>query len=218
MPGRARLVLLPLLLLASTAACSAAPAVGSPSGSVAVATGTPAAASGTPADTAVPTAAPASPTPTASPSTASPDVPTGAQACTGKDDNKAFFGSVATQMKWDVYCAVLPAGWFLSYAHYELGAGGQLSATYKGPGGVHLQLLEGNTCTDPTVPCQPKVSELGPTLFGDRTGTLVTLDPGHAVYVGSGDSPPSWAAASVDLDESTFVKLVAGLHKVAVSP
>jgi hypothetical protein len=215
MPGRARLVLLPLLLLASTAACSATPASGSPGGSGQAPTATPVTTASPRTTTPVPTDIVATSTPAVSPSELPSDVPAGAAACTGKDDNKAFFGSVAAQMKWDVYCAVLPAGWFLSYAHYELGAGGQLSATYKGPGGAHLQLLEGNYCTDPTVPCQPKVSELGPTLYGDRTGTLVTLDPGHAVYVGSGENPPSWAAASVDLDESTFVKLVAGLHKVA---
>ncbi len=92
--------------------------------------------------------------------------------------------------------------------------GGQLSVTYKGPGGVSLELEEGAYCADGESVCQPKVKELGPTLYGDQMGTLYTLEPGYAVYVNEGTSPPSWAAASVTLDETTFVKLVAGLHKV----
>ncbi|MGZ3588634.1 MAG: hypothetical protein ACXVAE_06155 [Candidatus Limnocylindrales bacterium] len=216
MPGRARLGLLSCLLVLTTAACSSSVASVTPGGS----TQAPPTAliSSAPTELTSPTPAGSPGTPTPAPTAAaSPDVsvPLSAEACTGKDENKAFFGAVAAQMHWDVYCAVLPAGWYLDYAHYDLAAGGQLTASYKGPGGVHLQLLEGNTCTDPSVPCQPKVSEIGATLYGDRTGTLYTLAPGHAIYVGPANEPPSWAAASVDLDEVTFVKLVASLHKVA---
>ena len=92
--------------------------------------------------------------------------------------------------------------------------GDQLTISYKGPGGVSLELKEGSYCTDGESVCQPKVKELGPTLYGDQMGTLFTLEPGYAVYVNAGTSPPSWAAASVTLDETTFVKLVAGLHRV----
>ncbi|MFI5262272.1 MAG: hypothetical protein ACHQZR_06950, partial [Candidatus Limnocylindrales bacterium] len=129
-------------------------------------------------------------------------------------DNKSFFAGVARQVRWALYCAVLPASWYVLTGTFDLTSGGQMTITYKGPGGVHLQLQEGAYCTAGDSSCQPRVQALGPTLFGDQTGTLYTLEPGYAVYVNPGSTPPSWAAASVDLDETTFVKLVAALHRV----
>ncbi|HEX5466993.1 MAG TPA: hypothetical protein VFW92_10020 [Candidatus Limnocylindrales bacterium] len=134
-------------------------------------------------------------------------------ACTGTAENQAFFASVAAGVSWTVYCAVLPSGWYLQQGAYQLDGGGQMTVTYKGPGDVHLQLQEGAFCSGGADACAPHDTVIGPTAFGDRDGQLMGLTPGYAVYVSPGD-PPSWAAASVDLDEATFVRLVAALHAV----
>jgi hypothetical protein len=170
--------------------------------------GSPAPSQGT--DTPAPTIAPSPSSPAVSTSPATgPDV----SACSGSADNRDFFASLASKVDWAVYCAVLPAGWYVQTGSYTLPGGGQLDITYKGPGGVHLQLKQGNFCTSGQATCEVKDQELGPTAYGDQTGTLVTLDPGYAVYVNAGQAP-SWSAASVDLDETTFVRLVAALHHI----
>jgi hypothetical protein len=211
MPARARLGLLSLLVLVA-AACGTA---SSPTQALITAAVTPTAtavrtdvqATVTPT-AATDTPAPATKTPGA---TSTPAASSDADACSGDADNRNFFAMAAHAFKWAVYCAVLPSGWYVNTGSY---LGDQLTISYKGPGGVSLELKEGSYCTDGESVCQPKVKELGPTLYGDQMGTLFTLEPGYAVYVNAGTSPPSWAAASVTLDETTFVKLVAGLHRV----
>ena len=214
MPARARLGLLSLLVLVAAACGTAAsPTQALITGSVtptasALRTGTPATV--TPA-TATDTPAPATKTPGATTTLAAS---TDADVCAASADNKSFFAMAARSVKWAVYCAILPAGWYVNTGTFSADPGGQLTISYKGPGGVSLELKEGSYCTDGESVCQPKVKELGPTLYGDQMGTLFTLEPGYAVYVNEGTSPPSWAAASVTLDETTFVKLVASLHRV----
>ena len=215
MPARARLGLLSLLVLVA-AACgtSAAPTQAVITGTLtptATALRTAGQATVTPAGATVTPATTATRTPGA---TVTPEASSDADVCGGSADNKSFFASAARAVKWPLYCYVLPSGWILKTGTWAGDPGGQVSVTYKGPGGVSLELKEGAYCTDDESICQPKVKELGPTLYGDLTGTLYTLEPGYAVYVNAGTSPPSWAAATVTLDETTFVKLVASLHKV----
>jgi hypothetical protein len=214
MPARARLGLLSLLVLVA-AACGTAAA---PTQALVTAGVTPTPAATPTAVQATATRAASSDTPapaTKTPgATSTPAASSDADACSASADNKSFFAAAAREFKWAVYCAVLPAGWYVDQGQFVVDAGGQLTISYKGPGGVSLELKEGTYCSDGESVCQPKVQEVGPTLFGDQMGTLYTLEPGYAVYVNAGTSPPSWAAASVTLDETTFVKLVAGLHKV----
>ena len=143
-----------------------------------------------PADTAVPTD-PASPDPaspaveSAAPSDtpgpsaeASPSSGAGpAEDCTGTEENRMFYGSVAAAVDWTVYCPVLPAGWFVESGQYRLAAGGRLAIAYRGPGGARFSLAEGAWCTDGSG-CVPAGTEIGPTAFGDRTGTLIATADG----------------------------------------
>jgi hypothetical protein len=215
MPARTRLGLLSLLVLIAAACGTAA----SPTQTVITGPVTPTAttsrtggqATVTPAGSTATPATTATKTPGV---TVTPAASSDADACGGSPDNKSFFASAARAVKWAVYCYMLPSGWIVKTGTWVGDPGGQVSVTYKGPGGVSLELEEGAYCADGESVCQPKVKELGPTLYGDQMGTLYTLEPGYAVYVNEGTSPPSWAAASVTLDETTFVKLVAGLHKV----
>ena len=211
MPARARLGLLSLLVLVA-AACGTA---SSPTQALITAAVTPTATARQTDVQATVTPAAATETPVPGHEDAGrhlhPGASSDADACSGDADNRNFFAMAAHAFKWAVYCAVLPSGWYVNTGSY---LGDQLTISYKGPGGVSLELKEGSYCTDGETVCQPQVKELGPTLYGDQMGTLFTLEPGYAVYVNEGTSPPSWAAASVTLDETTFVKLVAGLHRV----
>jgi hypothetical protein len=115
---------------------------------------------------------------------------------------------------------MLPDGWFVETGNYQLGRGGRLLVSYKGPGGARLTLQEGAFCTSGASACSPRDREIGPAAFGDRRGTLVSLGPnqpadGYAVYVAPG-AAESWSATATNLDQPTFEAIAGAL--AAVSP
>jgi hypothetical protein len=129
---------------------------------------------------------------------------TGSAACSGSDHNRAFFDQAATVMSWPVYCAVLPDGWFLEDGSYRLANGGHLQVTYRGPGGVHLALVQGNVCDDSDVEtCAPRDAEIGPSDFGDRVGEMGRLGNGLVIDVDRG-ATPSWRATATGLTEEAL--------------
>lgn len=147
--------------------------------------------------------------PNASPSPA-PDA-----ACTVSDDNPAFFAAAAIVMDWDVYCAVLPPGWFLQSGRYRQANGGFLEVSYSASGGRTLALREGGFCGD-SGGCVPAGSEIGAATFGGVAGTLVSgTDGSWAVVVAKGEAL-SWLAVGTGMDEATFRALAGALHRVAV--
>jgi hypothetical protein len=168
----------------------------------------------TPAPTATPTEA-ATPAPTAAAS-AEP-TPTGeagsADACTGNDDNRAFFADVVAAFDWPVYCAVLPARWSVESGRYRSAGGGWMEMFYRGPNGARFELHEGAFCDDADG-CVPDGPDAGSAAFGDRSGTLVTASDGrHAVVVDRGDDI-SWLAIGDGLDVEAFKDLAASLVRV----
>lgn len=168
----------------------------------------------TPAPAATPTEA-ATPTPTAAAS-AEP-TPTGeagsADACTGSDDNRAFFADVAAAFDWPVYCAVLPARWSVESGRYRSAGGGWMEMFYRGPNGARFELHEGAFCDDADG-CVPAGSDAGSAAFGDQSGTLVTGSDGrYAVVVDRGDDL-SWLAIGDGLDVEAFKDLTAALVRV----
>ena len=162
-------------------------------------------------DGAAPSAPPASSEPSSSPEASAPTGP--AAACSGSDDNRGFYAALASSVAWTVYCAVLPAGWYVDSGSYQLAGGGHLEITYKGPDGSHLALEEGVYCTDGVSACSPLDQHLGPAKFGDLDGELGTLGDGFVIYVDPGSSP-SWQAEGTGLDQATFVALAAALAPV----
>ena len=113
-------------------------------------------------------------------------------------------------MRWTLYCAVLPAGWFVDTGRYRGSGGGWVEIAYKGPGGARLELQEGAFCPA-TDGCVPSGSDAGNASFGDKTGTFVTLDDGGwAVVVDRGD-PISWLAVGTGMDQATFRRLAGAL-------
>lgn len=168
----------------------------------------------TPAPTATPTEA-ATPTPTAAAS-AEP-TPTGeagsADACTGNDDNRAFFGDVAAAFDWPVYCAVLPARWSVESGRYRSAGGGWMEMFYRGPNGARFELHEGAFCADADG-CVPDGPDAGSAAFGDQSGTLVNASDGrYAVVVDRGDDI-SWLAIGDGLDVDVFKDFAAALVRV----
>jgi hypothetical protein len=171
-------------------------------------------AESTPAPTATPTEA-ATATPTAAAS-AEP-TPSGeagsADACTGSDDNRAFFADVADAFAWPVYCAVLPARWSVESGRYRSAGGGWMEMLYRGPNGARFELHEGAFCDD-TDGCVPDGSDAGSAAFGDQSGTLVNaVDGRYAVVVDRGDDI-SWLAIGDGLDAEAFKDLAAALVRV----
>jgi len=209
-------VLITVALLAvgceSTAPSRPAASV-APSGAPASPSASEAPASEAPPGSAIPSGAP-TPAPG---STALPSGGTGGAAdCSGSLDNRTFFESVAGEVTWAVYCAVLPDGWFVDTGNFTLRDGGQMDVAYKGPNGARFVLEEGSFCTSGVSACSPRNQSLGATPFGDLSGELVTLGgpaDGFAVYVSPG-VPPSWSATGTGMDQATFVSYVAALHRV----
>ncbi len=228
-PGRALLVLLAFALVAS--ACNATrPATPPPSATAEASRPSSPEASGSsePAGSPSPGTSPeASPAASPTPSTPSPSEapteppspsstplnPDPAAACSGSDRNRDFFAAAAEAVDWAVYCAVLPAGWYVDQGSYRLAAGGRLEIAYTGPDGARLELFEGAFCSDASG-CVPPGTDVGEAAFGNRSGTLVELaDGGWAVVVDRG-ARISWLAVGEGLDRGEFVDLAARLALV----
>jgi hypothetical protein len=133
--------------------------------------------------------------------------------CTGTDDNRTFYGSVAAAVDWTVYCPVLPSGWSVETGQYRLAGGGRLAITYRGPGGVRFTLREGAWCTDGSG-CVPSGADMGTTAFGDREGTLIATDGGSFAIIVDAGATISWLFAGEGLDEATVRTFGAALIAV----
>ena len=137
-----------------------------------------------------------------------------AAACTGTDENRAFFANAAKAVDWTVVCAVLPNCWFVSAGSYRQARGGRLTISYKGPRNATLSLSEGAWCTDPGG-CAPAGTEVGPAALGPMEGTLFRLaDGGFAIAVDQGEAV-SWLLETQGLDQASTEEL--GAAAAAVS-
>ena len=112
-----------------------------------------------------------------------------------------------------MYCAVLPAGWFVEAGEYRLANGGQMVISYRTNAGGHLELREGRWCTDSETACSPHDSVIGPASFGGLTGQLTTAGGDLVLYVDPGESA-SWTATGVGVDEASFRSICARLALV----
>ncbi len=121
-------------------------------------------------------------------------------------------------MSWDVYCPVLPGGWYVLNGSYQLTGGGRLDIVYNGPGGAQIHLQEGNFCTAGLSACTPHDTVLGAGAFGDRTGSVDSLGPGmgFAIYIEPG-ATQSWAITGTGMDQASFQGIAAALVKVPKS-
>lgn len=138
--------------------------------------------------------------------------PGDASVCGGSKENQAFFAAVAEAVAWDVYCAVLPAGWFIDSGSFRLAAGGNLEISYKGPDGMRLEVREGHYCADDD-DCIPPGPDAGTALFGDRPARLVDAGGGAwLVFAEGGDV--NWEAKGIGMDAAALTELTAAFARV----
>jgi hypothetical protein len=152
-------------------------------------------------------------TPPVQPSASASAGPGPAGACSGSAENRDFYRAAASALSWTVYCAVLPAGWFVDSGQYRQAGGGWVQIAYRGPGGARLELHEGAFCTA-SDGCVPAGTESGDAPFGDKTGTFVALDDGGWAVVVDRAEKISWLAVGAGLDEAAFRAIVASLAVV----
>lgn len=153
-----------------------------------------------------------SPTPTSRATPRATRTPGPAGACTGNAENRAFFAAVAEQVAWDVYCPVLPTGWFVDAGTFRLAGGGRIEIAYRGPGGARLEIRQGAYCGDDPG-CIPDGPDAGTASFGDRPARLVDLGGGRWLVVAEDDGI-AWEVATRGLDRATATAVAADFVRV----
>jgi hypothetical protein len=134
----------------------------------------------------------------------------GAASCSGSDENRDFFASMAAAVDWPVYCPVLADGWFVQEGQYRLADGGRLEIVYVGPQRAQITLDEGAFCTIQGG-CVPPGQDVGAAPFGDRDGTLVALDDGSWAIAVDREATLSWLLVVTGLDEASSRAIAANL-------
>jgi hypothetical protein len=120
-------------------------------------------------------------------------------------------------MKWDVYCAVLPAGWYTSDGSYEGTGVGTIHMIFRVSGGLMVEINEGGFCTADAATCSPHESSIGKSAFGDLLGDLDTVSGGgFVIYVNPGTAK-AYSIKGSGMSQDTFVAYAAALAKVARS-
>jgi len=171
----------------------------------------------TDAPTATPTAEPTD-SPSGEPSLEPTESPApsaaagGAARCTGSDKNRAFYEALDAAVAWDVYCPVLPGGWFVDTGEYHLSAGGRMTIAYKGPGGQRIAIREGAYCAG-DAGCIPAGPDAGTASFGDRPARLVDAGGGAWLVVAEGGDV-NWEAKGTGMDGAALAGLTAAFAKV----
>ncbi len=155
---------------------------------------------------------PPSSAPTVSPSSIDGAVGV-ATDCTGNEQNQDFFADLAVAVEWDVYCAVLPEGWFVDTGSFRLANGGWMVISYNGPAGARLELSEGAFC-DSASGCLPDGSETGSGSFGDREGVVYAGDDGSWAIAVDAGAAVSWQLVGTGVDEEAFLEFGGSLLRI----
>jgi hypothetical protein len=168
----------------------------------------------TPAPTPTPEATP-SPmaTPAATPIPTPSPIPTSrAAACTGTAENKAFFAEAAAKLKFAVYCAVLPKGWWVKEGEYNSASGGRLTVAYTNKAGDKIAVDEGAWCTTGKATCGgPFVVGTAP--FDGLAGELLQLGPNWVVTVNLG-ATPAYSIAGYGVTKAQILAYAAAMVRV----
>jgi hypothetical protein len=142
--------------------------------------------------------------------------PPPATECSGSDANRVFFSKAAASMTWSVYCAVLPANWFLERGTYGLAAGGELEVSYNGPGDIQVGLIEGNACAQygsDIDACAPRDTVIDTAQLADQTGELGRLASAFVLDVDRGANP-GWRVTGIGMSQADFVAICAAMLRV----
>jgi hypothetical protein len=170
-----------------------------------------------PTETPSASAEPTTPEPSATASGGASVAPTDgtgtASSCSGSDENRDFFASMAAAVDWTVYCPVLPDGWFVQDGQYRLANGGWMEISYDGPGEALLTLRQG-ALGDAAGGCFPPGPQVADAAFGDQTGVLVDVSTGGWSVVVDRGEPICWMILATGLDETGARTIAANLQAV----
>jgi hypothetical protein len=172
----------------------------------------------TPSPSATPSPTQASETPGKTGTPAPPPTTPPTSACSGSATNKTWWAIEAKKLPFDVYCGVVPSGWWFSVANDTYDKGGTMTAVYKGPSSGEFTIKEGAFCTIGSSACSPHDTYLGSAKFGDLLGGLYSLGPGlgYAIYINAGTTH-GYTALGTNMSETTFINLAKALIKVPKS-
>lgn len=134
-------------------------------------------------------------------------------SCSGSDENRDFFASMAAAVDWPVYCPILPDGWFVGDGQYRLAGGGWMEITYDGPSNAQLLLRQGFFC-DASDGCVPPGQDVDAAPFADRAGRLIAGADGSWSVVADRGGRPSWLVVVAGLGEVETREIAASLHLV----
>jgi hypothetical protein len=169
--------------------------------------------------TATPTAE-ATPSPTEEPSPSESPSPSGsptspAAGCTGSEAHKEYFVNAAKDLPWDVYCAVLPSGWWLHESEYERADGGRMNVAYTNSAGDDVTMIEGRLCYDDLSICGDIFPVLGPASYDGLAGTMRDMGGGGRCVVVNPHSIPGYTVCSGSLSQANVAQFAAAVIKVA---
>lgn len=143
-------------------------------------------------------------------------VPSGAGVptdCSATVDDVSFFKGASMSASFDVYCAVLPAGWSVESRSPD--GAMPLWVAYRGPNQELFELIEGPVCTTSAFASDCLLGTVvGSAAFGDRQGILRQAGGDFALYLDP-TQDPSWVARGQGMSLETFKALTAGLIVVA---
>jgi hypothetical protein len=133
------------------------------------------------------------------------------------DTNRTWWAAEAKRLTFDVYCGVVPSGWYFQTATDTYNNGGTMIASYKGPSSAIFTINEGAFCTTSPAACSPHSSDLGAAKFAGLDGELYALSGGgYAIYVAPGTAH-GYTATGTIMSQATFVNLATALMKVPKS-
>jgi hypothetical protein len=140
--------------------------------------------------------------------------PGSSDACSGTAENRDFYAALAASVAWDVYCPVLPEGWFVASGSYRLSSGGQLTITYRGPAGAEIDVREGGYCAGQS-DCIPSGTDSGSASFGDLPARLLALGNGSwMVVVAPPGGDATWQATGTGMDGPALASYTAAFAHV----
>jgi hypothetical protein len=135
-----------------------------------------------------------------------------AAACSGTDANRTFFADGARDLSFDVYCAVLPSGWWVDSGSYDAASGGYLQVDYKTSGSANFTLREGRWCP-PEKACIAHGPAVGTASFDGMTGPLCLNAGTFNLEIGTWANP-RYLMVGHGMTQAQFTALSAALIKV----
>jgi hypothetical protein len=128
---------------------------------------------------------------------------------------KQSFADQVPLLSFDLYCAVLPAGWGVVQVQADYNKGG-LVAQYKNAVGNTVDVYEGSFCSMSPNPCSGNWTPVvGPAQFGPLTGELDGASGSWSVVVHTSNPKVMYTMVGSGMDQAAIKSYAAAMHKVS---